>query len=98
MTVPAITLLDDSHGENTLLYTFAVTGDELPLHWHTFMHRAMIPAGSSFEWFSERNCGDVTGPHVLTFPAGVRHGMRALNNGACCFVVMPATAKCRENT
>lgn len=89
MSGPEIRLLDDSLGENTFLYSFAEIGDELPLHSHLFMHRAMVPAGSRFEWFTKLNGGEVEGPHVLTFPAHVPHGMRALVAGSCCFVVMP---------
>ncbi len=86
---PRIDVLATTHGETVALYTFVRAGDMLPLHNHPFMHRALIPAGSSFEWFSEKSAGSVEGPHVLTFPAHVPHGMRARNDGACCFVSMP---------
>ena len=90
MSPPKTAMLECNYDETVMLYTFVRAGDTLDLHTHAFMHRAMIPAGSRFEWFGKINRGEVEGPHVLTFPAGVPHGMRALNDGACCFVVMPS--------
>lgn len=90
MTAPVVNILDTRDNLNTMLYRFEKVGDTLELHSHTFAHQALVETGDRFEWFTEKNHGEVVGPHVLTFPAGVPHGMRALNDGASCFVVMPA--------
>ena len=91
MAPPVIKLLSKNYGEVIYLYEFRAVGDELALHNHSFMHRAMICPGSQFEWFTTKHKGEVVGPAVLTFPAGVQHGLRALSAGSSCFIPMPET-------
>jgi hypothetical protein len=92
MARPRLTWLDDRH----VLYTFDAAGDTLELHDHPddgtgkpFGHNAIIPVGSRFRWFTERNSAVVEGWHVIEFPAGVKHGMEAMSNGAEFVARMP---------
>lgn len=62
-------------------YVFERAGDELPLHDHTFTHDTVVTIGK-IEWFTGRRREAVETWHVITFPAGVRHGIIALTDGA----------------
>lgn len=62
-------------------YVFERAGDELPLHDHPFTHDTVVTSGK-VEWFTERRRESVEAWHVITFPAGVRHGLVALTDGA----------------
>lgn len=67
--------------ERYYAYVFEKAGDELPLHDHAFTHDTIVAAGK-IEWFTERRREAVEAWHVVTFPAGVRHGIVALSGGA----------------
>lgn len=62
-------------------YIFEKAGDELPLHDHEFGHDTVVASGK-VEWFTESRREAVEAWHVVTFPAGVRHGIVALTAGA----------------
>lgn len=62
-------------------YSFERAGDELPLHHHSFSHDIVVTMGV-VEWFTEQRREAVEAWHVITFPAGVRHGIIALSDGA----------------
>ena len=63
------------------VYIFKKTGDVLPLHDHTFTHDTVVTVGA-VEWFTEKRREAVEAWHVITFPAGVPHGIVALTDGA----------------
>ncbi|HKR19970.1 MAG TPA: hypothetical protein VJS41_07485 [Stellaceae bacterium] len=67
--------------ERYYAYVFEKVGDELPLHEHSFTHDTVVTSGK-VEWFTERRRETVEAWHVITFPAGVRHGIVAVMDGA----------------
>jgi quercetin dioxygenase-like cupin family protein len=67
--------------ERYYAYVFEKAGDELPLHDHTFTHDTIVAVGR-IEWFTARRRETVEAWHVITFPAGVGHGIIALGDGA----------------
>jgi len=77
MSFPRLIPLSDRY----YAYVFEKAGDELPLHDHPFTHDTVVTSGK-IEWFSERRREAVEAWHVITFPAGVRHGIVAVTDGA----------------
>jgi quercetin dioxygenase-like cupin family protein len=67
--------------ERYYAYVFEKAGDELPLHAHPFTHDTIVAVGR-IEWFTGRRRETVEAWHVITFPAGVEHGIVALSDGA----------------
>jgi quercetin dioxygenase-like cupin family protein len=75
-------------GTNFTLYTFDHVGDELPIHDHTFEHGSVVAHGR-VEIFGVDKRIEVEAPHVIVFPTGKPHGIRALTDGAAVLNVMP---------
>ncbi|HEV2263720.1 MAG TPA: hypothetical protein VGR79_04220 [Stellaceae bacterium] len=67
--------------ERFYVYVFEKAGDELPLHDHAFAHDTVVTSGK-IEWFTECRRETVEAWHVISFPAGVHHGIVALSDGA----------------
>jgi quercetin dioxygenase-like cupin family protein len=89
MAQPVMKLFHSDGQFHYWLYSFAKKGDELQSHVHAFEHTAIIPTGSSFECYSPDRRVVVDGPHIVTFRAGVWHGMIARHDGAECYAPMP---------
>lgn len=68
-------------------YRFAKAGDEIPEHAHDFDHGMIVAAGAVLA-FGARELELKAGDRVV-FPAGRRHGIRALSDGATIYNVMP---------
>ncbi len=77
-------------GLNFLRWTFASAGDEWPVHDHTFDHTAIVLKGA-VELFdgAGKSVQAVEGGGVILFPAGVRHGLRAVTAGAVVMNILP---------
>lgn len=71
------------------VYRFVKAGDQLPIHSHPFAHDSVIIKGRVV-WFTPSRREEVEAFHVITFPAGVPHGIEALTNGAMILQVNPS--------
>lgn len=79
-------------GTNFIQYDFECVGDELPLHDHPFDHAMLVAKGDVVAFGEDGVELKLPEGDRIVFPAGKKHGVRALTKGARIFNIMPPGA------
>lgn len=75
-----------------IMYRLENIGDELPLHAHIFSHASVVMAGEVEAFDDEGHTMPLKDGERVEFPAGRKHGIRAMTAGAVFINLMPLVA------